>query len=382
MQTSKILKILVAFLIIASLAACNSSKNSAPVADSQSVTMDEDRKQSILLKGFDVDEYDEIDFIITQRPKHGELIGKPPGMLYAPFKNYYGSDSFKFKVTDGKTESAEASVDITINSVNDTPTAYQQNQTMDTNKNLGIVLTGSDIENDSNLSFIITESPKHGTLAGNAPNLLYTPDINYYGFDSFRFKVNDGIDDSEEAIVRVTIHERPFRIKINTNEINGSTSNKQFAVPTYGDGYNYRIDCNDDGIDEKAGATGESIYICDYNEPGEYIIAIRGVFPQIFENNASASNDSVKIISVEEWGTQRWRSFNSAFMGCVNIMAINASDKPNLTAVTDMSNMFHNTPNLSEQDFSDWNVGNITNHADFCTDWGSNNVPPDGWDCP
>ena len=47
--------------------------------------------------------------------------------------------------------------------------------------------------------------PSHGTLSGIAPNLVYTPDAGYYGSDSFTFKANDGLADSNIATVKIAI---------------------------------------------------------------------------------------------------------------------------------------------------------------------------------
>ncbi|HEY5911822.1 MAG TPA: Ig-like domain-containing protein, partial [Verrucomicrobiae bacterium] len=44
-----------------------------------------------------------------------------------------------------------------------------------------------------------------GMLSGTAPNLIYTPALNYNGEDSFTFKVNDGQLDSVPATVSITI---------------------------------------------------------------------------------------------------------------------------------------------------------------------------------
>jgi len=52
-------------------------------------------------------------------------------------------------------------------------------------------LSGSDP--DSNvLNFQILSMPSNGTLSGNAPDLVYTPNPNYHGTDSFTFRVNAG----------------------------------------------------------------------------------------------------------------------------------------------------------------------------------------------
>jgi PKD repeat protein len=47
--------------------------------------------------------------------------------------------------------------------------------------------------------------PSNGALSGTEPILTYTPDADYNGPDSFTFKVNDGILDSNVATVSITI---------------------------------------------------------------------------------------------------------------------------------------------------------------------------------
>ena len=62
---------------------------------------------------------------VTDSPIHGTLTGTPPNLTYTPTLNYDGpDDSFTFKVNDGEADSIEnATVTITINPVNDPPTA-------------------------------------------------------------------------------------------------------------------------------------------------------------------------------------------------------------------------------------------------------------------
>jgi len=47
--------------------------------------------------------------------------------------------------------------------------------------------------------------PVNGALSGAAPNLIYTPNANFNGSDSFTFKVNDGELDSVPATVSISI---------------------------------------------------------------------------------------------------------------------------------------------------------------------------------
>src|SRR5207249_5222064 len=55
------------------------------------------------------------------------------------------------------------------------------------------------------LAYAIVTGPAHGTLSGAAPNLTYTPALNYNGADSFTFKANDGSLDSNPATVTITV---------------------------------------------------------------------------------------------------------------------------------------------------------------------------------
>ncbi len=45
-----------------------------------------------------------------------------------------------------------------------------------------------------------------GVIQVSIENLVYTPDANYYGTDSFTYKANDGADDSNAATVAITVN--------------------------------------------------------------------------------------------------------------------------------------------------------------------------------
>jgi len=51
----------------------------------------------------------------------------------------------------------------------------------------------------------VTEQPINGTLSGTGAALSYTPTINFSGADSMKFRINDGILNSTEATVNITV---------------------------------------------------------------------------------------------------------------------------------------------------------------------------------
>jgi hypothetical protein len=95
-------------------------------------------------------------------------------------------------------------VSITVNPVNDPPVADDQSVSTDEDTAVEITLTASDVDGDP-LTFGIVTAPAHGALSGAAPNVTYTPDADYHGPDSFTFRANDGVADSNLAAVSITV---------------------------------------------------------------------------------------------------------------------------------------------------------------------------------
>jgi len=69
--------------------------------------------KSIALTGSDSDG-DKLTYAIVAKPSHGTLTGTAPSITYSPSSGYAGSDSFTFKVNDGKADSTAATVSITV----------------------------------------------------------------------------------------------------------------------------------------------------------------------------------------------------------------------------------------------------------------------------
>ncbi|HEU5123921.1 MAG TPA: Ig-like domain-containing protein [Verrucomicrobiae bacterium] len=178
--------------------------NDRPLADAKSVTLDEDAFTEISLSGSDADG-DALTYTITIQPTNGSLSGIPPNLIYTPATNYSGSDSFSYQTNDGKTNSESAFVALSILPINDAPAGKDDLAVTDEDTPLQVTLRANDIEGDA-LSFDISTPPTHGELTGVAPDLIYTPETNYYGADTFRFVVHDGQTNSGAATILITIN--------------------------------------------------------------------------------------------------------------------------------------------------------------------------------
>jgi hypothetical protein len=88
--------------------------------------------------------------------------------------------------------------------------AVPQAATLGENTSQAVTLAGVAPNGDA-LTFAVTAAPAHGTLSGTAPNLTYTPAVNYAGSDSFQYTVTDtttGLT-SAPATVSVTVSQVP-----------------------------------------------------------------------------------------------------------------------------------------------------------------------------
>lgn len=179
--------------------------NDKPVADSISVTTKEDTFIRITLTAKDIDaQIQTLGYEIVDRPKNGVLSATPPFIIYTPNKDYYGSDSFTFTARDSFEKSDPATVTITIEPVNDLPTANSQSAKTKEDTSVNIKLTGTDVDNDQ-LIYTIVTNPLSGKINGTAPELEYVPNPDFYGEDSFMFKVGDGLAESNIVKVSITI---------------------------------------------------------------------------------------------------------------------------------------------------------------------------------
>ncbi len=95
-------------------------------------------------------------------------------------------------------------IGLSLTAPNVAPTADDVQVTTAEDTAAAVTLSGSDANGDA-LTYSVTSQPSHGTLTGTAPNLTYTPALNYNGPDSFTYTVSDGTLTSAPATVSITV---------------------------------------------------------------------------------------------------------------------------------------------------------------------------------
>ena len=199
--------------------------NDPPEAGDDSATTDEDIPVSINVLGNDIDiDGDSLTLTIVGNPSNGNAVVNNNGtqgdrtddfITYTPNPNTNGNDSLIYQVDDGNGGIDTATVNLTINPVNDPPEAQNDSATTneDTAVNINVLNNDSDIEEDSSLS--VVSNPSNGSAVVNNNNtpgdltddfITYSPNLNTNGTDSFTYQLNDGVNPPATATVNLTIN--------------------------------------------------------------------------------------------------------------------------------------------------------------------------------
>ena len=237
-----------------------------PTLNDLSITTSEDTPVDITLQKYRIDGKILTYTIVTDATMGTTSISNNI-ITYTPLANRNGTDTFGYKANDGRNDSNTSTAMITINAVNDAPIVDNMNDLSITiNQSMDVVLVGSDVEND-NLTFSIVDNPNRGTvsISGNVAHFFATN----LGADTFTYKANDGMADSNKATVFIEVNSS------NTNPGDDTiygTANADTLYAGSGDDVLYGLEGEDvlygeagnDIID--GGAQGDKLYGGDGND--------------------------------------------------------------------------------------------------------------------
>ncbi|MFT7007235.1 MAG: hypothetical protein ACJAXJ_001749 [Colwellia sp.] len=194
-----------------------SGSNDAPVAIDDAITTNEDTgvTLNVLTNDSDIDsELDATSISIITSAQHGAInIDAVTGdILYTPNEHFNGSDHFGYVVKDSlDATSNEAAVKITVISVNDAPVANDDIVVLqeDILHLINVLGNDTDVEQGIDASTVtLVSQPEQGqvSLDSQSGKFSYTPAANFFGDDSFSYRVEDSEGGlSNIANVRLTV---------------------------------------------------------------------------------------------------------------------------------------------------------------------------------
>ena len=194
--------------------------NDAPEAQDDHFSLLEDGSVNLTILNND---YDVEDVLFASNisnitsPLHGSVtINESDGSLfYSPNANYHGLDSFSYSITDSGGLTSTATVNLTIESINDIPVASDDEASIDEDSyvDIDVISNDSDIDHDSLSVLSIDDSATIGRVSMNDDgSIKYHSDGKFNHLksgeiviDSFIYVISDSKGGTSSARVNVTI---------------------------------------------------------------------------------------------------------------------------------------------------------------------------------
>jgi Ca2+-binding RTX toxin-like protein/subtilisin-like proprotein convertase family protein len=195
------------------LTADNFTFNKAPVANLESVSVDEDVQGifDVIAKASDADD-DILSITNITNPSNGTatIITDENGkqkISYTPNANFNGSDQINYTISDGRGESVTKTLNIAINSLNDTPIANLENASVNEDSSVLIDVLASASDSDSDqLSIAGVYGVVNGTATIVDGKILYAPNADYSGSASLGYTISDGNGGLVTKTLNITVN--------------------------------------------------------------------------------------------------------------------------------------------------------------------------------
>lgn len=163
--------------------------NETPTASNDSVITAGGYEAEIDVLGNDYDTNgDELVVVWVSTPEHGStsIVASSAAVTYRPEEDYLGSDSFVYTISDQAGRTAEAVVELTVVE----PLSLQPDSAttpMNTAIDIFVLWNDSGPEPDETLTLREASVPQHGSVSISGDRLVYQPEADWLGTDSFSY---------------------------------------------------------------------------------------------------------------------------------------------------------------------------------------------------
>ncbi|HAP96474.1 MAG TPA: hypothetical protein DCP54_12160, partial [Chryseobacterium sp.] len=148
--------------------------------------------------------------------------------------------------------------------------------------------------------------------------------------------------------------------------------------------YTYTWEQEGNAAVKGSGTVGTGITnIITFPAAGKYILKITpdASFRFVFDHGSITYADRSELIELSQWGDSKWNTnMAGGFYSCGNLK-ITATDVPNFTGVTDMSNMFQSCSSITSiPNINQWDTSSVTNMSQMFSNAQNFNGDLSGWD--
>ncbi|MGH2669651.1 MAG: Ig-like domain-containing protein, partial [bacterium] len=193
--------------------------NAAPVAVDDTYDVDEDTlldepAPGVLTNDTDANN-DTLTAVLDTGPSNAAPgsfnLNADGSFTYKGAENFNGDDSFTYHANDGSADSNVVTVTITVNAVSDPPVAvddpsYTTNEDGGALAGTSVLANDTDAENDTLTAVLNTGPTSAQSFTLNTDGTFsYTPNVDFFGIDTFTYHANDGTSDSNVATVTINV---------------------------------------------------------------------------------------------------------------------------------------------------------------------------------
>ena len=140
------------------------------------------------------------------QPTNGRVTRTGNSFTYTPNNNFHGTDQFSYTASPSPSVSDVGLVTITVNSVNDFPSAESDTVDAVINQTLDIsVLSNDSGLGDGGIAVTILDAPSNGSASVTDNVISYTPDSRFYGADTLTYQITDANNDTSTATVSIQV---------------------------------------------------------------------------------------------------------------------------------------------------------------------------------
>ena len=185
--------------------------NSKPIAAGDTITTNEDTTVVLNVLENDSDIDGGALSIINASAVNGSVTFSADGNLsYTPNSDFNGLDSIIYEISDGQGGLSTATVNVTVNAVNDGPEALDDSINVEVNTTTLVNVLNNDSDVDGDALSVTNATAGNGIVIINTDgSLSYTPDADFTGSDTISYEISDGVGGLSTATVSIEVNTLP-----------------------------------------------------------------------------------------------------------------------------------------------------------------------------